>query len=70
LSIVTGYVFVPIGSSRFRSEKAGGTSAVLDLKNGEVRFTPGALTHRAVNLAETPFRNGKTRFEAIEIEWK
>lgn len=51
------YVFVPIGASKFRSEKADGTSSELDLKSGEARFTSAPLTHRAINLADTPFRN-------------
>jgi len=51
------YVFVPLGPSHFRSEKADGTSAELNLQNGEARFTAAPLTHRAINLAATPFRN-------------
>ncbi|MGH7486277.1 MAG: hypothetical protein ACRD3J_20625 [Thermoanaerobaculia bacterium] len=51
------YAFVPIGASKFRSEKADGTSIELDLKSGEARFTSAPLIHRAVNLADTPFRN-------------
>ena len=51
------YVFVTLGDSRIRSEKADGAATELDLRNGEARFTPAPLVHRAVNLADTPFRN-------------
>jgi len=50
------YVFVAIGDAKVRSERADGTSAELDLHNGDARFS-GPLTHRAVNLGQTPFRN-------------
>jgi hypothetical protein len=50
------YVFVTLGDARVRSERAGGASTDLILKNGEARFS-APLTHRAFNLAETPFRN-------------
>ncbi len=51
------YVFVPIGASKFRSEKADGTTTGMTLENGEARFTRAPLVHRAFNLADTPFRN-------------
>jgi quercetin dioxygenase-like cupin family protein len=50
------YVFVAIGNARVRSERPDGTSTELDLKDGEARFS-APLTHRAVNLGQTPFRN-------------
>ena len=50
------YVFVAIGDARVRSERTDGTSVDLDLKNGEARFS-APLTHRAVNLGQTDFRN-------------
>jgi len=50
------YVFVSLGDARVRSERTDGTSVALDLKNGEARFS-APLTHRAINLGETPFRN-------------
>src|SRR5438128_1711773 len=51
------YVFVPLGAAKFRSEKLDGTSAEVDVKNGEARFTRRPLTHRAINMVDTPFRN-------------
>ena len=51
------YVFVTLGAARVRSERADGFSTDLDLKDGETRFTSAPLTHRAFNLAQTPFRN-------------
>jgi len=50
------YAFVAIGDAKVRSERLDGQSAVLDLKNGEARYS-GPLTHRAVNLGQTDFRN-------------
>lgn len=50
------YVFVAIGDARVRSERIDGTSTDLDLKDGEARFS-APLTHRALNLGKTPFRN-------------
>ena len=51
------YIFVTLGAARVRSELTDGSSTDLDLKDGEVRFTRAPLTHRAINLAQTPFRN-------------
>ena len=51
------YVFVALGAARFLSEKVDGTSTEVDVKDGDARFTKGPLTHRAVNIADTPFRN-------------
>jgi quercetin dioxygenase-like cupin family protein len=51
------YVFVTLGDARIRSEKADGAATELVLKDGEARYTPAPLVHRAVNLAATPFRN-------------
>ncbi len=50
------YVFVAIGDARIRSERPDGASADLNLENGEARFS-APLTHRAINLGQTPFRN-------------
>src|SRR5437870_1097294 len=50
------YVFVSLGAAKVRSERTDGTSVELDLKDGEARFS-APLTHRAVNLGSTPFRN-------------
>jgi quercetin dioxygenase-like cupin family protein len=51
------YIFVTLGDSHVRSEIADGKAVELDLKNGETRFTAAPLNHRAVNLADSPFRN-------------
>jgi peptidyl-dipeptidase Dcp len=51
------YIFVALGDSHVRSEPSGGNAVELVLKNGEARFTSAPLTHRAVNLADTPFHN-------------
>jgi len=51
------YVFVTLGKSHVVSEKADGTSTELSLADGETRFTPAPLVHRARNLADTPFHN-------------
>lgn len=51
------YVFVTLGSSHVRSERWQGPSVELTLADGETRFTAAPLTHRAVNLADAPFRN-------------
>jgi len=51
------YVFVTLGKSHVVSEKADGTTTELSLTDGETRFTPAPLVHRARNLADTPFHN-------------
>jgi beta-alanine degradation protein BauB len=51
------YVFVTLGSSHVRSERADGASVELTLADGETRFTAAPLVHRAVNLSDAPFRN-------------
>jgi quercetin dioxygenase-like cupin family protein len=51
------YVFVTLGAADVRSEPVGAAPAELKLADGETRFTKAPLTHRASNLAPTPFRN-------------
>jgi quercetin dioxygenase-like cupin family protein len=51
------YVFVTFGKSHVVSERADGASTELFLDDGETRFTPAPLVHRARNLAATPFHN-------------
>lgn len=51
------YVFVSFGAARVRSEPLGARPIDLTLSDGEARFVSGPVTHRAVNLAETPFHN-------------
>jgi quercetin dioxygenase-like cupin family protein len=51
------YAFVSIGDATLKAETLGGQPVDLILKNGEVRFTKGPITHRVTNQAATPFRN-------------
>lgn len=51
------YVFVSIGDANLKAEALGGKPGDLILKNGEVRFTKGPITHRVTNVSATPFRN-------------
>jgi len=51
------YVFVTLGDAHVRSEPLDGKPVELTLKNGEARFAPAPLTHRAVNLADSTFHN-------------
>lgn len=51
------YVFVTIGDADLIAEVMGGTPVDLILKNGEVRFTKGPITHRVTNPYIFRFRN-------------
>ena len=51
------YVFVTLGASEIENDVAGEPPAVVKLKDGETRFTPGDFAHIAKDLAPTPFRN-------------
>ena len=51
------YVFVTLGASHVRSERAEGEPVELTLADGETRFTAAPLVHRAVNLSDAPFHN-------------
>jgi len=51
------YVFVMIGDANLKAEVMGSAPVDLNVKNGEVRFTKGPITHRVTNPANTPFRN-------------
>ena len=45
------YVFVTIGDALLKAEVLGSEPADLILKNGEVRFSKGPITHRVTNMA-------------------
>ena len=51
------YAFVSIGDATLKAQVLGGQPADLILKDGEVRFTKGPITHRVTNIASTQFRN-------------
>jgi quercetin dioxygenase-like cupin family protein len=51
------YVFVMIGDANLKAEVMGSAPVDLNVKNGEVRFTKGPITHRVTNPASTLFRN-------------
>lgn len=51
------YVFVSIGDANLKAEVPGNQPGPLVLKDGEVRFTRGVITHRVTNMSKTPFRN-------------
>ena len=51
------YVYVSIGAATLKAQIEGSADITdLDLKDGEVRFSP-AVTHRVGNIGATPFRN-------------
>jgi quercetin dioxygenase-like cupin family protein len=51
------YLFVTLGDSDVVSERVGAKPAALQLKDGEVRFTPGNFAHAAINKSDRPFHN-------------
>lgn len=51
------YAFVGIGPATLKAEILGGAPTDLILKDGEVRFTKGPITHRVTNVGASPFRN-------------
>src|SRR5437763_12236050 len=51
------YVFVTLGDSDVSNERLFAEPVELKLKDGETHFTAGNFAHKAVNLADTPFRN-------------
>jgi quercetin dioxygenase-like cupin family protein len=51
------YAFVSIGDANLKAEVAGNPPGDLVLKDGEVRFTKGVITHRVTNISKAPFRN-------------
>jgi quercetin dioxygenase-like cupin family protein len=51
------YLFVTLGDSDVVSERVGEKPAALQLKDGEVRYTPGNFAHAAFNKSDRPFHN-------------
>ncbi len=51
------YLFVTLGDSDVVSIRPGEKPVALQLKDGEVRFTPGHFAHAAINNADRPFHN-------------
>lgn len=51
------YAFVMIGDATLKAEAMGGQPGDLIVKDGEIRFTKGPITHRVTNVGGTPFRN-------------
>jgi quercetin dioxygenase-like cupin family protein len=51
------YVFVTLGDAQLKSQVLGGPETDLPLKDGEVRFAKGPLTHRVTNVGSRPFHN-------------
>ncbi|HEY2392507.1 MAG TPA: hypothetical protein VGK22_15130 [Candidatus Angelobacter sp.] len=53
----TDYLFVTLGDSDVVSARVGEKPAELQLKDGEVRYTPGNFAHAAINKSDLPFHN-------------
>ena len=51
------YVFVTLGDSDVVSARPGEKPVALQLKDGEVRYTPGNFAHAAINEGNHPFHN-------------
>jgi quercetin dioxygenase-like cupin family protein len=51
------YVFVTLGDSDVISARPGEKPVALQLKDGEIRFTPGKFEHAAINQSDKPFHN-------------
>lgn len=51
------YLFVTLGDSDVVSVRPGEKPVALQLKDGEVRFTPGHFAHAAINNADRRFHN-------------
>jgi quercetin dioxygenase-like cupin family protein len=51
------YLFVTLGDSDVVSERPGEKPVALQLKDGEVRYTPGNFAHAAINKSDRPFHN-------------
>ena len=51
------YVFVTISGANLKAQIMGRQPTDLNLKTGDVRFSKAPLTHRVVNVGQTPFRN-------------
>jgi len=51
------YLFVTLGDSDVVSARPGEKPVALQLKDGEVRYTPGNFAHAAINKSDRPFHN-------------
>ncbi len=51
------YLFVTLGDSDVVSTRPGEKPVALQLKDGEVRYTPGHFAHAAENRSSQPFHN-------------
>ena len=51
------YTYVSIGAADLVAQVAGSDATPLVLRDGEVRFTRGPITHRVWNVGSTPFHN-------------
>jgi hypothetical protein len=51
------YLFVTLGDSDVVSARPGEKPAALQLKDGEIHFTPGKFEHAAINQSDKPFHN-------------
>jgi quercetin dioxygenase-like cupin family protein len=51
------YLFVTLGDSDVVSARPGEKPVSLQLKDGEVRYTPGNFAHAAINKSDRPFHN-------------
>jgi quercetin dioxygenase-like cupin family protein len=51
------YAFVSIGDANLKAQVLDREPSDLILKDGEVRFTKGPITHRVTNVSSAPFRN-------------
>src|SRR5437667_5787551 len=51
------YVYVVFGNATLKAQTPGVTQTDLILKDGEVRFTRGPITHRIINQGSAPFHN-------------
>jgi quercetin dioxygenase-like cupin family protein len=51
------YLFVTLGDSDLVNARVGQKAVPLQLKDGEVRFTPGNFAHAAINNSASPFHN-------------
>ena len=59
------YLFVTLGDSDLVNARVGEKPAPLQLKDGEVRFTPGNFAHAAINNSDRPFHN--TTIELLKL---
>jgi quercetin dioxygenase-like cupin family protein len=51
------YLFVTLGDSDLINARVGEKPVPLQLKDGDVRFTPGHFAHAAINNSDQPFHN-------------